>query len=166
MAIDIAKAHALVTSYDELTATLADPAVIADTERYTRLMKDLSDLASKAETVRAWEEALKEKEEALELLSGGDEEIRELATEQLSRAKADIERYEKEIVLMLTPRDERDDRSVILEIRAGTGGEEAALLPRRSSRCIKATLPVTDTKSPCWIPVPRNLADIRNLSAR
>lgn len=127
MAIDIAKAHALVTSYDELTATLADPAVIADTERYTRLMKDLSDLASKAETVRAWEEALKEKEEALELLSGGDEEIRELATEQLSRAKADIERYEKEIVLMLTPRDERDDRSVILEIRAGTGGEEAAL---------------------------------------
>ncbi|MBO4638089.1 MAG: peptide chain release factor 1 [Clostridiales bacterium] len=127
MAIDIEKARSIVAEYDELTASLLDPAVIADTSRYTKLTKDLSDLASKAETVRAWEEALREKDESLELLASGDEDIKELASEQLARAKTDIERYEKEIVLMLTPKDPRDERNVILEIRAGTGGEEAAL---------------------------------------
>lgn len=127
MAIDETKAYSLVRKYDELLSSLSDPSVIADQERYLKLSKELAQITSKADAVKDYFNARKSIEEALELLEDGDEEMKKLASEQLSESRKDLETYEAVLVGMLADKDPRDERSVIIEIRAGAGGEEAAL---------------------------------------
>lgn len=127
MPLDETRAVSIISRYDELLSSMSDPSVINDQERYLKLSKELSDITPKAEAVRRYFDAKKNVEEALELLKEGDEDIRKLANEQLSESKEDLEACQKELVTILQEKDPRDDRSVIMEIRAGAGGEEAAL---------------------------------------
>ena len=127
MPLDETRALTITSRYDEIMASLSDPTVISDADRYVKLSKELGDITPKAETVRKYFRLKEEIEEALELLSEPDEEVKKLASEQLSNAKEEIELCEKELVTILAPKDPRDERSVIMEIRAGAGGEEAAL---------------------------------------
>ena len=127
MPLDEVKAASITSRYDELLSSMSDPSVIADQDRYLKLSKELSEITPKAEAVRKYFDAKNEIEEALELLKDEDEDIKKLASQQLSEGKMRLEESEAELVIMLADKDPRDERSVIMEIRAGAGGEEAAL---------------------------------------
>ena len=127
MPLDETKALSITSKYDELLSSMSDPSVVADQDRYLKLSRELAEITPKADAVRAYFDAKREVEEALELLKDDDEDIRELATVQLNDGKQKLEECEAGLVTMLADKDPRDDRSVIMEIRAGAGGEEAAL---------------------------------------
>ena len=113
--------------YDELSAQLSQPDAASDIGRYRALMKEykeLEPLSRQYLALAAAEEALAE---AKELLYSHDAELSAMAAEQKAEAEEEITRLTEEARLMLLPHDPRDDRSVIMELRAGTGGEEAAL---------------------------------------
>ena len=114
--------------YDELNAKLYDPAVAADAELYASIMKELSEITPIAEKYKAYKAAVKAQEDARSMLDeGADDELRELLLDELRQSSEDIERTSSELKILLLPKDPNDDRNVIVEIRAGAGGEEAAL---------------------------------------
>lgn len=113
--------------YEELTRLLADPSVLSDPQRYQRYSKEQAELQPLIEKIREYKKLIKEIDEAEEILRGGDGDLRELAQTELSRLKERKPLLEKELRLLLLPKDPRDEKNVILEIRAGTGGDEAAL---------------------------------------
>lgn len=115
--------------YDEVSMLLSDPTVISDGERYTALMKEYKNLTPIIEAFHRYEAAVSAEEEARELLSesGLDPELSEMANEQLKESRAQAEEFKKEIQILLLPKDENDDKNVIVEIRGGAGGEESAL---------------------------------------
>ena len=114
--------------YEEILHLLADPAVVSDQKEFTKLMKEQSSLAPIAAAYRKYKNSKQTIEDSLELLDEeSDEEIRELAKEELSEAKKEVEELEQELKILLLPRDENDDKNVVVEIRAGAGGDEAAL---------------------------------------
>ena len=114
--------------YEELMARLCDPTVVAQADVYRALMKESSDLQPLVETYRAYVSAQTREAEALELLEEeSDRELRKLAQEELEENRAEAERLSEELKILLLPKDPNDDRNVILEIRAGAGGEESAL---------------------------------------
>ncbi len=123
------KLEALNARYDEISMKLSDPAVIADNRQYRDLMREYKDLTPIIEMYRKYRAAVKNREAAeSELAAAGDDgELRELAQSELNESKELIEQYSEELKMLLLPRDPDDDRSVIMEIRAGAGGEEAAL---------------------------------------
>ena len=112
------KLNDIETKYEQLTAKMNDPAVYADPEIYARLAREQKELLPLIEAYRRWKQYRQDAADAAE-----DEELRELYAE----AKAGMERTEAELKTLLLPRDPDDGRNVILELRAGTGGEEAAL---------------------------------------
>ncbi len=115
--------------YEELMARLCDPSVVSQAETYRTLMKESSELEPVVTAYRAYACACKREQEAKELLAGGglDRELRELAEEELADSRATVEQLTEELRVLLLPRDPNDSRNVILEIRAGAGGEESAL---------------------------------------
>ena len=114
--------------YEELMARLCDPAVMSQAELYRALMKERSELEPLVETYRAYAAARARESEAREMLDGGlESELRELAEEELKDSRDAAERLAEELKLLLLPKDPNDDRNVILEVRAGAGGEESAL---------------------------------------
>ncbi|QJA05807.1 peptide chain release factor 1 [Thermosulfurimonas marina] len=113
--------------YEELSRLLSDPETLEDRKRYAELAREHAELEGIVEAYREYRRVLKEIEENKELLEEGDEELRELAREELKTLESRAEALEKEIPLLLLPRDPNDEKDVILEIRAGAGGEEAAL---------------------------------------
>jgi peptide chain release factor 1 len=122
------KLQALEARFDELSSRLSDPQIMSDPEKYTKLAKELSSLEDVVKTFQAYKRALKELEENKFLLEEEkDEELRALAREEIKLLEDRIDALEKELPLMLLPKDPNDEKSVILEIRAGAGGEEAAL---------------------------------------
>ena len=127
MALNEEKIKTIMRRYEEVVASMSDPAVAGDAERYMKLSKELGELSPKAELIKALEHSREEMEEALELMGSGDKEMEDLASEQYAEAKTRTEELEKKLLSELAEKDIRDERSVIMEIRAGTGGEEAAL---------------------------------------
>ncbi|HEX2985746.1 MAG TPA: peptide chain release factor 1 [Caproiciproducens sp.] len=115
--------------YEELNQKLYDPSVLTDQQLYTELMKEHKSITPIVEKYREYKAANRSQQEALEILNEGgiDRELREMADEELQQAKADVERTSEELKILLLPRDPNDDRNVIVEIRGGAGGEEAAL---------------------------------------
>ncbi len=115
--------------YEEINELLMQPEVINDTKKYKNLMKEHKNLTPIIEKYREYMGAVSNLEGAKEMLDEGglEPELKELAEEEMKTAKADIERFTEELKILLLPKDENDDRNVIIEIRAGTGGEEAAL---------------------------------------
>lgn len=113
--------------YEELQAELASPDVALDTNRFRKLMKEENDLAPLVSAYRSYKQAGQDAEDALLLLEEEkDEDMRSLLKEELADAGKRREALEQEIKLLLLPKDPNDDRNVILEIRAGAGGDEAA----------------------------------------
>ena len=115
--------------YEEINELLMQPEVITDTEKYKNLMKEHKNLTPIIEKYREYCGAMSNLKGAKEMLDEGglEPEMKELAEEEVKSAKADIEKFTEELKILLLPKDENDDRNVIVEIRAGTGGEEAAL---------------------------------------
>lgn len=116
---------------DRLAAVLEelnDPDVVSDQKRFRSLMKEQNELTPIVEKYNEYREAKQNIEESLEILEEeSDEEMRELAKEEMAESKAEVERLEEEIKILLIPKDPNDDKNVIVEIRAGAGGDEAAL---------------------------------------
>ncbi|HQF75726.1 MAG TPA: peptide chain release factor 1 [Syntrophales bacterium] len=113
--------------YGELERLLSDPAVIANRAEYQKLSKEHADLTPLIETFRDYEKTGRQLDEAQQMLREGDEELRELAKEEIPTLKARVEELEKRLTILLLPKDPNDEKNVILEIRAGTGGDEAGL---------------------------------------
>jgi len=113
--------------YEELEKLLSDPAVIANRSEYQKCAKEHADLTALIEAFRLYEKAGRQLDEAQQMLRDGDEEFREMAKEEIPQLKQKIEELEQRITVLLLPKDPNDDKNVILEIRAGTGGDEAGL---------------------------------------
>ena len=121
------KLNSVEASYEELTALLATPSVQSDSNEYRKHAKALAEIEPLVEKARAYKSVLKEIEQAEEIIKSGDAEMRELAGEELDGLKQRRDALIAEIKLLLIPKDPNDQKNVMLEIRAGTGGEEAAL---------------------------------------
>ena len=118
----------LLHHYEELMNTLSEPDVANDPKRFQKLMKEQSDLAPIVEAYTQYKQAKQSIEDSLLMLEEeSDEEMRELAKEELNDAKDQVEKLENKLKILLLPKDPNDDKNVIVEIRAGAGGEEAAL---------------------------------------
>ena len=113
--------------HEELAALMADPEVAADPDRFARCSREYAELDPVVRTFEAWREAEARSADAETLVSDDDAELRELAREDLEQARADGERLLDELESLLMPRDPEDGAPAFLEIRAGTGGDEAAL---------------------------------------
>ena len=114
--------------YEEMMNQLSEPDVANDPERFKRLMKEQSDLTPIVEAYKEYKQCKQNVEDSLAMLDEeSDEEMRELAKEELNESKARIEELEQELKVLLLPKDPNDDKNVIVEIRAGAGGDEAAV---------------------------------------
>ena len=117
-----------INRHEELSSLINDPDIIADQTRWQALMKEYSTVTPIAEKYREYCDAKKAVEEAIEMLDDNpDEEFRELLKEELAENKTKLAETEQELRLMLIPKDPNDDKNVIMEIRGGAGGDEAAL---------------------------------------
>ena len=122
------KLEDLVKRLDEVMQELSEPDVVSDQNRFRNLMKEQNELAPIVEKYKEYKEAKQTIEDSVEMLEEEhDEEMRELLKEELSEAKKNVEQYEEELKVLLLPKDPNDDKNVIVEIRAGAGGDEAAL---------------------------------------
>lgn len=118
----------ILEKYEELSKKVSDPDVIAKQKEWQKLMKEMSDLEPIVKEYTAYKKAKEDLEEAKEILDmEDDEELREMAREELKANEAAIEEYTENLKILLLPKDPNDDKNVILEVRAGTGGDEAAL---------------------------------------
>ncbi|MDD6400388.1 MAG: peptide chain release factor 1 [Lachnospiraceae bacterium] len=122
------KLEDLVARLEELQAQLSDPAVISNQDKFRLLMKEQSDLAPIVDKYLEYKDAKQTIEDSLMMLDEeNDEDMREMLKEELNSAKAQVETCEQELKILLLPKDPNDERNVIVEIRAGAGGDEAAL---------------------------------------
>ncbi len=119
------KLNALSQRMDELEARLAEPGLYDDPGRAAKLLKERNELEPIVQAFRAYRDAQRAQDEALEMLS--DPEMKELAQEELQQAKADLARLEEELKVLLLPKDPNDEKNIFVEIRGGAGGEESAL---------------------------------------
>ncbi|MBR7132203.1 MAG: peptide chain release factor 1 [Clostridia bacterium] len=123
------KLEAVVNRYEQIGEELSHPEVVSDNELFRKLMKEHSELTPIVEKYREYAAAKAAEAGALEILAepGLDKELKELADEELREAKEKIESCSAELKILLLPKDPNDEKNVIVEIRGGAGGEEAAL---------------------------------------
>lgn len=123
------KINALDLRYQELSRKICEPSVINDSELYTNIMKEYSSLEPIVLKYREYKKAQDDEKEASELLAGGglEKDFRTMVEEELGDARVRIESIAEELKILLLPKDPNDERNVIVEIRGGAGGEEAAL---------------------------------------
>ena len=118
----------ILIRYREIEEEMMNPGIVNDQNRYRKLMKERSDLSEIAEKYMEYKDAQQSMEDSLTMLDEeSDEEIRELAKEELNDCKQKIAKIEEELKILLLPKDPNDDKNVIVEIRGGAGGDEAAL---------------------------------------
>ncbi len=122
-----ARLEQLLERHEEIAALLGEPDTIADQERFRSLSREYARLGPLVETFNAWRDAGDDLIAAREMAADDDAEMRAMAEEEISAAEAAIERLSDELQILLLPRDPHDDNNVFLEIRAGTGGDEAAI---------------------------------------
>ena len=122
------KLEDLLQRYEELQNELSDPNVVNDQARFRKLMKEQNDLADIVAEYKRYKQTKQDIEDSLAMLDEeSDEEMRELAKEELAEAKTRLEECEQNLKILLIPKDPNDEKNVIVEIRAGAGGDEAAL---------------------------------------
>ena len=123
------KIQAVELRFEEINQLLMDPSVVSDNNRYRDLMKEYRNIEPIVEKYREYAKAKEALDEAKMMLDEGglDKEFKEMVQEQLETSKEDIERISEEMKILLLPKDPNDDKNVIIEIRGGAGGEEAAL---------------------------------------
>mgnify|MGYP004542604279 FL=1 len=114
--------------FEKIEEELSIPEVMMNMEKYTAMMKERANLLPVIEKYREYKKAVSSEKEAREILeSEKDQELCEMAAEELKTAKEDIAKFEEELKILLLPKDPMDDKNVVIEIRAGAGGDEAAL---------------------------------------
>ncbi len=128
------KLRAIESKYEELTKLLMDPEVFSKPSELQKYSKEQAELQPLVEKIREYTKLLSDIEGTEELLKEGDGDLRELALSELDELKGKKPKIEEELKIMLLPEDPRDKKNVILEIRAGTGGEEAALFASKLFR--------------------------------
>ncbi len=121
------KLKTIEDKYEELTKLLMDQSVLSKPSELMKYTKEQAELQPLVDKIREYKKLLSDIEGTEELLKGGDGDLRKLAQEELDELKQRKPKIEEELKIMLLPKDPRDEKNVILEIRAGTGGEEAAL---------------------------------------
>jgi peptide chain release factor 1 len=122
-----AKLEQLEKRYNDLTQQMADPAVIADADQYRKVAKAQSEIADLVAKYREWKKADDSLKQARGMLQDSDPDLREMAEMEVTQLEPEIARIEEELKILVLPKDPNDDRNVVLEIRAGTGGDEATL---------------------------------------
>jgi len=122
-----AKLDKLAERHEEISHLLADPDVIGNNNKFRDLSMEYSRLEPVVNQYRAYQSTMKERESAQEMADGSDPELSELGREELKTLNARIEGDEAELAKLLIPKDPRDDSNIYLEVRAGTGGDEAAI---------------------------------------
>ena len=136
----LARLDGIESRFEEVSTLITDPDVIADMKRYVKLTKEYKDLEKLTAVTRRYRSLLGNISEAREVLeTESDHELRQMAKEELDEATDALPGLEEEIKLLLVPADPEDGKNVVLEIRGGTGGDEAAILPETSLRCIPNT---------------------------
>ncbi|WP_076413004.1 peptide chain release factor 1 [Shewanella sp. UCD-KL12] len=123
----IRKLEGLLERNEEVLALLSDPGVIADQERFRALSKEYSQLEDLVSAFKSFQQATEDLDAAKEMLEEEDPELKEMAQEEIKEAKAVIETLEEELQILLLPKDPKDDNNAFVEIRAGAGGDEAAI---------------------------------------
>jgi peptide chain release factor 1 len=122
------KLEDLLIRFEELMSELSEPDVANDPNRFRKLMKEQSDLTPIVDAYKEYKQSKQNIEDSLAMLEEEtDEELKELAKEELNESKAKVEELEGRLKILLLPKDPNDDKNVIVEIRAGAGGDEAAL---------------------------------------
>ena len=122
------KLEDLLVRLEEILSELQEPDVANDQNRFRKLMKEQNELTPIVEAYKEYKECKQAIEDSLQMLDEeSDEEMRELAKEELNTSKARVEELEHELKILLLPKDPNDDKNVVVEIRAGAGGDEAAL---------------------------------------
>ena len=125
----------LLRRYEEIMNELNEPSVTANQDRFRSLMKEQSDLGPIVEAYREYKKAKQDEQDSLAMLEEeNDADMRELLKEEHAAAKKRIEELEQELKILLLPKDPNDDKNVIMEIRAGAGGDEAALFAAQMYR--------------------------------
>lgn len=118
----------LETKYKELTEALSSPEIISDSAKYQKTAKAHAEISELYEKYREYKDVKRALEESREMLTAeSDPELRDYAQQEITQLEERLPRLEEELKLLLVPKDPNDDRNVILEIRAGTGGDEASL---------------------------------------
>ena len=117
----------ILVRYEEIQEELNSPEIANDQDRYRKLMKEYSNLTPLVEKYKEYKDAKQTIEDSLAMMNEPDEEMRELAKEELASAKEAVARCEQDLKILLLPKDPNDDKNVIVEIRAGAGGDEATL---------------------------------------
>ncbi len=114
--------------FREIESQLGDPAVVAEVDRFTKLTRELSGLEPIVQKIRQYKKILAQIDEDKNLIdTAEDEELKNLAAEELAELKKSKTEFDRELPILLLPKDPNDDKNVIVEIRGGVGGEEAAL---------------------------------------
>ena len=123
------KLEAIEKRFEELTKKISDPEVIANQNEWRDLMKEHAELEPIVEKYREYKNVQKDFDDAKEMTedASADKELKDLAEMEMMEAKEKLPKLEEEIKILLIPKDKDDDKNVICEIRAGAGGEEAAL---------------------------------------
>lgn len=117
----------LEASFDDLSRQMSDPKLIGDQAEYTKVAKRHRDLDEVVAKYREWKQANENLQQARQMMLEADAEIKQMATEEITELEPRLSEIEDELKLLLLPKDPDDDRNVVLEIRAGTGGDEATL---------------------------------------
>lgn len=123
----VRKLQTLVERFEELQALLSEPEIISDQDKFRALSKEYSQLEDVVKGFKDYEQCLGDLEAAKEMLAEDDAEMREMAEMEVKEAKSRMDELERELQILLLPKDPSDDMSCFLEIRAGAGGDEAAI---------------------------------------
>lgn len=123
----LSKLDTLTERYEEVSALLSDPDIIADQNKYRDLSKEYAELEPVVKTYTSFQQVVSSVEEARSLLKDADPDMREMAQEEIKEGEQQLEGLELELQRLLLPKDPNDHKNVFLEIRAGTGGDEAAI---------------------------------------
>src|ERR1044071_2539547 len=123
----IQKLEHLEKRFDDLNRQMADPAVISDSDQYRKVTKAHSELAEVVAKYREWKKADDALSQARAMLDEKDPDLRAMAEEEVAHLEPDLIQIQEELKVLLLPRDPNDEKNVVLEIRAGTGGDEATL---------------------------------------
>lgn len=144
---DAKKLDVLEDKYKDLTEKISDPEIINDQKTWQKYMKEHSDLEPIVMKYREYKNVLTSIADSKEILQEeSDEELRDLAKMELSELEEQVEPLEAELKILLLPKDPNDEKNVIVEIRGGAGGDEAALFAGTYSECIQDTLKEEDGK--------------------
>ncbi len=123
----VSKLQEIEERYEGLSAEMADPAVVSDQKRYQKIAKQLSDISEVVEKFRNWKSLGEQLDEAKLMLEDSDPEVVEMAQDEMSSIEASQAELSESMRVLMLPKDPNDEKGIVLEVRAGTGGDEATL---------------------------------------